>query len=125
MGVIKMNAELIIKLKEARIAQNLKQSEVADMLGVKKNTISNWENGKSNPDIDSLMQLCDIYNISCSALLEESYKSEQSNSLHITGIEKDIIMSYRKSDSISKEIVHRALGIESLKGALQKMEEIS
>ena len=120
-----MNAELIIKLKEARIAQNLKQSEVADMLGVKKNTISNWENGKSNPDIDSLMQLCDIYNISCSALLEESYKSEQSNSLHITGIEKDIIMSYRKSDSISKEIVHRALGIESLKGALQKMEEIS
>lgn len=120
-----MNTELIIKLKEARIAKNLKQSEVADMLGVKKNTISNWENGKSNPDIDSLMQLCDIYNISCSALLEESYKSEQSNSLHITGIEKDIIMSYRKSDSISKEIVHRALGIESLKGALKKMEEIS
>lgn len=125
MGVIEMNTELIIKLKEARIAKNLKQSEVADILGVKKNTISNWENGKSNPDIDSLMQLCNIYNISCSALLEESYKNEQSNSLHITGIEKDIILSYRKSDTISKEIVHRALGIQPLKGAFQKMEEIS
>ena len=82
-----MNQILIERLKKSRIESNLKQSDVAKLLGVKSNTISNWENGKSNPDIDSLVELCKIYNISCSALLEEAYSNQVVHSLAVTGIE--------------------------------------
>ncbi len=118
-----MNQILIEKLRSARISNNLKQSDVAELLNVKKNTISNWENGKSNPDIDSLIELCKIYNISCSAILEESYADQIIHSLSVTGFEKEIIIAYRKADEIGKAVVLRSLGLDSssIKGDKEKM----
>ena len=55
-----MNKYIIEKLKEGRSNANLKQSEVAKKLGVKANTLSNYENGVSEPDIDTFCALCDI-----------------------------------------------------------------
>lgn len=108
-----MKQILIEKLRKARIANNLKQSDVAELLNVKKNTISNWENGKSNPDIDSLVELCKIYNISCSAILEEAYSDEVIHSLSVSGLEKEIIIAYRKADEIGKALVLRSLGLDA------------
>ena len=110
-----MNQILMEKLRNARISNNLKQSDVAALLNVKKNTISNWENGKSNPDIDSLIELCKIYNISCSSVLEESYPSQVVHSLSVTGLEKEIIIAYRKADEIGKAVVLRSLGLDDRK----------
>ncbi|MBD5504125.1 MAG: helix-turn-helix domain-containing protein [Lachnospiraceae bacterium] len=107
-----MNQILIEKLRAARITCNLKQSDVATLLNVKKNTISNWENGKSNPDIDSLVELCKIYNISCASILEEAYADQIVHSLSVSGLEKEIIIAYRKADEIGKAVVLRSLGIE-------------
>lgn len=107
-----MNKILMEKLKDARIKCNLKQSDVAVFLNVKKNTISNWENGKSNPDIDSLIELCKIYNISCSSLLEEAYSNHVVQSLSVSGLEKEIILAYRKADKIGKAVVLRSLGLD-------------
>lgn len=48
------------KLKKARIACGLTQEQVADKINVSRQTISNWENEKSYPDIidriDKLME---------------------------------------------------------------------
>ncbi len=107
-----MNQILIEKLRNARIEKNMKQSDVAKLLGVKSNTISNWENGKASPDIDSLVELCKIYNISCSAILEEAYCEQSIHSLSVTGIEKEIIIAYRKADEIDKTLVLRSLGLD-------------
>lgn len=108
-----MNQILIEKLRAARIDNNLKQSDVAELLKVKKNTISNWENGKSNPDIDALVELCKIYNISCSAVLEEAYSNQVIHSLSVSGLEKEIILAYRKADDIGKAVVLRSLGLDN------------
>lgn len=107
-----MNSNLIERLKEARLRSGLKQSDVAELLGVKKNTISNWENGKANPDIDSLIRLCEIYEVSCSTLLELSYGDTTDGTIILSEFEKSLILKYRSSDSITKELVHRSLGIE-------------
>lgn len=107
-----MNNILIEKLRNARIDNNLKQSEVAALLNVKKNTISNWENGKSNPDIDSLVELCKIYNISCASILEEAYADCSIHTLSVSGLEKEIILAYRKADNIGKAVVLRSLGLD-------------
>ena len=42
-----MNEYLVTKLKEGRINKGLKQSDVAIKIGVKGNTLSNYENGVS------------------------------------------------------------------------------
>lgn len=41
----------------------IKQSDVARKIGVKGNILSNYENGISEPDIDTFCALCDIYDL--------------------------------------------------------------
>lgn len=60
-----------IKIKNARIQANLTQEQVAEALGVSRQTISNWENGKTYPDIISVIKMSDLYDISLDHLLKE------------------------------------------------------
>lgn len=46
--------EIEKKLKEARTNAELTQEQVAEKIMVSRQTISNWENGKSLPDIVSI-----------------------------------------------------------------------
>lgn len=68
-----MNEYLIRKLKEGRLCKGLKQSDVAKKIGVKGNTLSNYENGVSEPDIDTFCALCEIYDLDPADLLNEAY----------------------------------------------------
>lgn len=58
------------KLKSARIESKLTQEQVAEELYVSRQTISNWENEKSYPDIISVVRLSDLYSISLDELLK-------------------------------------------------------
>lgn len=58
------------KLKDARIQCALTQEKVAEELQVSRQTISNWENEKSYPDILSVIKLSDLYMISLDELLK-------------------------------------------------------
>lgn len=62
------------KLKETRIQSNLTQEQVAEELFVSRQTISNWENEKSYPDIISIIKLSDLYSISLDELLKGDLK---------------------------------------------------
>ena len=44
---------------------------MAAQLDVSRQTISSWETGNSYPDIDRLIQLSDVYQISLDVLLKE------------------------------------------------------
>ncbi|MCH5345386.1 MAG: helix-turn-helix transcriptional regulator [Acetatifactor sp.] len=59
-----------IKIKNARIKANLTQDQVAEVLGVSRQTISNWENEKTYPDIVSVVKMSDLYEISLDLLLK-------------------------------------------------------
>lgn len=59
------------KLKSARIASKLTQENVAERIGVSRQTISNWENSKSYPDIINVISLSDLYSITLDELLKE------------------------------------------------------
>ena len=58
------------KLKHRRTQLELTQQSVADRLHVTRQTISNWENNKSTPDLQSVIDLSEIYNISLDDLLK-------------------------------------------------------
>lgn len=52
------------RIKKQREIYNISQEELADRIFVSRQTISNWENNKSYPDIKSISLLCNIFNIS-------------------------------------------------------------
>lgn len=58
------------KLQEARLKAGLTQEDVAEKIFVSRQTISNWENEKSYPDITSIIQLSDLYSMSLDELLK-------------------------------------------------------
>lgn len=60
------------KLKQARLNKKMTQEEVADKLYVSRQSISNWENNKTYPDIGNVLALSDLYGISLDELLKGS-----------------------------------------------------
>ena len=62
------------KLKNARIEAGLTQEKAAEKIDVSRQTISNWENEKSYPDIIS-----DLYSVS----LDELLKGDQKMAEHL------------------------------------------
>ena len=59
------------KIKNARTTVGLTQEQTAESLGVSRQTISNWENGKTYPDIVSVVRMSELYDISLDHLLKE------------------------------------------------------
>ncbi|GGL50817.1 helix-turn-helix domain-containing protein [Sporolactobacillus putidus] len=62
------------RLQNRRKELGYTQQEIADRLHVSRQTISNWEVGKNYPDLQSIVDLSDIYNISLDLLLKGDEK---------------------------------------------------
>src|SRR5574344_1246502 len=62
--------ELHNQIKKYRNCMNLSQEELAEKVFVTRQTISNWENNKSYPDIYSLLLLSTTFNISLDQLIK-------------------------------------------------------
>ena len=64
------------KLKDARMKSGFTQEAVAEKINVSRQTISNWENEKSYPDIISVIELSSLYSISLDDLLKGVRKND-------------------------------------------------
>lgn len=51
------------QLKEFRKQQNLTQKEVAEKLYITRQAVSNWETGKTSPDLETLHKLAELYHV--------------------------------------------------------------
>jgi len=60
------------KIKICRQNNHLTQEQFAKKLNVSRKTVSGWENNRSFPDISTLIQLSDTFNISLDLLLKNS-----------------------------------------------------
>ena len=58
-------------LKEAREKSGMSKDQVADELHVSHRTISDWEKGKTLPDVYSVIELSELYQISLDSLLRD------------------------------------------------------
>ncbi|MBO0488519.1 helix-turn-helix domain-containing protein [Vagococcus fluvialis] len=58
-------------LKEKRQENQLTQEQLSEKIFVSRKTISNWETGKTTPDIDSLIRLANLFDLSLDNLLLE------------------------------------------------------
>ena len=69
-------------IKDLRIAKNLTQDQLAEKLFVTRQTVSNYENGKSRPDIDMLAKMsevleCDVNSIIYGAPQKQAYRQQK------------------------------------------------
>ena len=95
-------------IRTARINKKLQQKELADILSsqgeiVGNTTISNWENGNSKPDPDTIGLLCKILDVDANYLLDfNQIKRENDNELEI-----DFVSQYKalfdKDDKLTDE----------------------
>lgn len=81
------------KIKVYRQSKNMTQNEIADILGVKSATISKYESGALEPNIESLKKLAEIFEIFVDELLndkEEKFDISKINILEILREQKNM-----------------------------------
>jgi transcriptional regulator with XRE-family HTH domain len=72
-----MQLKLSENIKKYRKDMDLTQEGLADTLGVTVGAVSKWENGSNVPDVMTMMELADFFNISMDELLGFSLSSKK------------------------------------------------
>lgn len=75
------------RLREIRTAKKLSQVELARLLGVTKQCVSNWENDNIQPSIETLVKIAHTLNVSADYLLSIDNKRY----LDVTDLGEDTI----------------------------------
>lgn len=110
-------------IKASRENKNMTQSELADRLCVTRQAVSNWENEKTEPDIETLQRIADVLEISIEELIygekkettvvHNHYTTEQVTKTVSKGVSFGavlaMIISYAKWQSIGWAIWHGVL----------------
>ncbi len=59
-------------LKSLRKKNQYTQEEIAEKINVSRQSVAKWENGESNPDIESCIKLANLYNVKLDDLVNHS-----------------------------------------------------
>ena len=65
------------RIKDLRQKKGLTQAELADNMGFTSQTVSNWESGAREPDIEALIKLSSLFNVSLDYLLSGKEQEEK------------------------------------------------
>jgi len=67
------------KIRNLRKENKISQEELAERLGVSRQSISLWENGQTQPTLDNIIAIADIFNVSTDILLKDCAISKTDN----------------------------------------------
>ena len=104
-------------IKKLREEKGMTQDELAEKLNVTRQAVSNWETGKTQPDIETLTKLAEIFDVSVERIIYGSERKERI--IHVNrdvqigpkegigmGAVLAMIISYAKWQSIGWAILH-------------------
>ena len=107
------------RLRQLRKEKNMSQAYLASELKAGLSTVASWEVDKRYPSRENMQQLADIFNVDIDYLFGRSdvrqkisFDKDGNQMIHLSLLEKEIISKYRAADDVSKEMVHRSLGID-------------
>ncbi|WP_125570696.1 helix-turn-helix transcriptional regulator [Lacticaseibacillus songhuajiangensis] len=66
------------QLRKARTDAGMSQEQLAEIMAVSRQTVSNWENSRSYPDIERVMRMADLYHLSLDKMLRGDEQMIQS-----------------------------------------------
>ena len=81
----------------------MSQPELAGLMGLSRNTITNWENDKSRPEIDSIRKLCSLLGIPLYELFGLSDESMPSPHEHA------LLQQYRQLSPVGQKVADRVI----------------
>ena len=108
-------------IQKFRKAKNMTQDQLAEELSVTRQAVSNWENNKTQPDIDTLGKIADVLEVSVEELIygesktpiqtvTQTVSSDGGKAGISFGAALAMVISYAKWNSIGWAIVHGLLG---------------
>ena len=92
-----MNKQVGKRIKDLRQQLGLTQAELADKVGFTSQTVSNWESGLREPDIDALVKLSSLFSVSLDYLLSGK-KGDEKITLDDMDAEKRLSWIIKRDD---------------------------
>ncbi len=91
---------------------------LAKQAGIPYTTLCNLKyKGTQNLRLNTLKQICDYFNVTMDSMAREEIDMpvfiRNSEHLKLSPEEKDIVLSYRAADELTKELVKRAMNIDT------------
>lgn len=76
------------QIQNLRVQKGLTQERLAEMLEVSRQSISKWELGQAVPDVEKIIRMSELFNVSTDTLLLRNAENEQANKnpLHLGSI---------------------------------------
>lgn len=118
------------RLKKLRKEKGLTQKELGERLGVKQNTFTNWENGKREPNLSTILKLAEILETTTDDLLGYTILSVNQpvvslSEIDVANIDKlsmtelgmlkvAIVMEVAKTSRNTKEIIQELIEVYHL-----------
>ena len=65
------------KICKLRVEEGISQEQLAERLGVSRQSVSKWEMNQALPQMDKVLLLCELFSVSCDELLRDSISIEK------------------------------------------------
>ena len=108
--------EVKTSIKQLRQDKGISQEQLAEQLHVTRQAVSNWENGKTQPDIETLTQIAEFFDVSVERLIYGKEKPQWHFSVQAhpekaieLGMILAAVISYVEWRSIGWAILHGLL----------------
>lgn len=88
------------RIRTLRAAANLSQGELAEAMNLGRAAISNWETGRTRPDIANIPRLCNVLGITVAAFFSDTPEEAGWNDA-----ERALMRNYRKLSAINQELL--------------------
>ena len=92
-------------LKNIRKQKNISQEELAEKLGVSRQSISKWETGENFPSMNNIMCLCDIFKCKINDLVHEDFTDIDSLDSEI----KESVVKFKKEKQIKVKLISKII----------------
>ncbi len=140
MTIIKLTEEVILvdssnkfqyRLKELRKEYKMTQEGLANKLGLVRTAIANYETGRTNPDVETLNLIADIFNTTTDYLLgrtdirESLCKVEELPKYTYTPSERNILDEIHSLSPESQEEIKKLIELYKIKDMQDRNTELS
>lgn len=97
------------KFKQLRKNYNMLQSNIASKLNVSVSTVGMWEQGRNQPDNETIKKIANIFNVTTDYLLDNDINSNNDNKELLETISTDL------SDPLNKALYSKASELKNAK----------
>ena len=98
------------RLRELRLEKQWTQEDLASRINTKYQTVGNYETGRRGLDVETILKLCDIFDVTADYLLGRS----PVRSFSLSSDEAELLKGYRDLTDAGKEYLLHTLALASL-----------